>query len=174
MSEELFDIVNERDEVIGQAPRDEAHRRGLRHRAVHVMIFDRRGRVFLQKRSPRKDCHPDRWDSSAAGHLMVGETYDAAARREVAEELGVTLAPPPERQFKLAAGAATGQEFVWVYRAVHDGPFTLHPEEISAGNWFSPAEVSRWLARRPEDFAPTLPLIWARWFPADAPTDAAL
>jgi 16S rRNA (adenine1518-N6/adenine1519-N6)-dimethyltransferase len=72
MSEELFDVVNERDEVIGQAPRREVHRRGLRHRAVHVMIFDRRGRVFLQKRSARKDCHPYRWDSSAAGHLQVG------------------------------------------------------------------------------------------------------
>jgi len=173
MSEELFDVVNERDEVIGQAPRREVHRRGLRHRAVHVMIFDRRGRVFLQKRSARKDCHPNRWDSSASGHLRVGEDYDAAARREVTEELGVRLDRPPERLFRLDAGAATGQEFVWVYRAAHDGPFALCVEEISGGGWFAPAEVSRWLAERPEDFAPTVPVIWARLFPSGPATAAA-
>lgn len=162
MSEEIFDVVNERDEVIAQAPRSEVHRRGLRHRAVHVLIFNAAGAVFLQKRSPTKDCFPDRWDSSAAGHLAVGETYDAAAVREVEEELGIALPRPPERLFKVAACAATGQEFVWVYRATAEGPFRLHPEEISDGGWFSPEALNRWIAERPEDFAPSLPLIWER------------
>ncbi|MEJ0091140.1 MAG: hypothetical protein WDM80_15525 [Limisphaerales bacterium] len=54
MSEEIFDIVNERDEVIGQAPRKEVHARGLWHRAVHVLVFNARGEVFLQKRSMLK------------------------------------------------------------------------------------------------------------------------
>ena len=54
MSEEIFDIVNERDEVVGQAPRKEVHARGLWHRAVHVLVFNTRGEVFLQKRSIKK------------------------------------------------------------------------------------------------------------------------
>lgn len=160
MSEEIFDVVNERDEVTGSAPRSEVHRRGLRHRAVHVLVFNQRGEIFLQKRSLTKDCFPGTWDSSAAGHLDRGEEYDACAVRELREELGVAAAAPPRRLFKLAACAATGQEFCWVYRAESEGPFTLHPEEISEGGWFAPAAVTAWLARRPEDFAGAVPLIW--------------
>jgi predicted protein tyrosine phosphatase len=73
MSEEIFDVVNERDEVVGQAPRSEVHRRKLNHRAVHVLVFNSRGELFLQKRSLKKDCFPGAWDSSASGHLDTGE-----------------------------------------------------------------------------------------------------
>ena len=55
VSEEIFDVVNERDEVVGQAARREVHRRGLLHRAVHVLVFNSRGEVFLQKRSMKKN-----------------------------------------------------------------------------------------------------------------------
>jgi len=163
LHEETFDIVNERDEVVGRAPRGEVHARGLRHRAVHVLVFNARGEVFLQKRSLRKDRQPGVWDSSASGHVNSGEDYDACAVREVHEELGVTLAAPPVRLFKLNACAATDQEFVWVYRARHDGPFRLSPEEIERGDWFAPAAVTRWLAERPEEFATALRVIWPRW-----------
>lgn len=160
MSEEIFDVVNERDEVISRERRSEVHRLGLRHRAVHVLIYNQRGELFLQKRSMRKDCFPGTWDSSASGHLDVGETYDACALREVREELGFQLPAVPERLFKIDACARTGQEFVWIYRGRAEGPFTLHPEEIDTGGWFTPAEVSRWMAERPADFAPALVLIW--------------
>ena len=162
MSEEIFDVVNERDEVIDLRPRSEVHARGLRHRAIHVLVFNARGGVFLQKRSMLKDRQPGLWDSSASGHLDSGEDYDACAVREVREELGVTLIQPPERLFKLDASPATGQEFVWVYRVRHEGPFTLPPVEIERGGWFAPAEVTRWMVERPQDFASALLLIWKR------------
>lgn len=161
MTDEIFEIVNERDEVIGQAPRREVHRRGLRHRAVHVLVFNRAGKLFLQKRSMLKDCFPGTWDSSASGHLAVGETYDACALREVVEELGWRM-ESPRRLFKVDACPATGQEFVWVYRVEGEGPFTLQPEEISEGGWFSGGEIEAWLAERPADFAPAFRLIWER------------
>ena len=163
MSEEIFDLVNERDEVIGQAPRVDVHRRMLKHRAVHVLIFNSRNELFLQKRSMRKDCFPGAWDSSASGHLDQGEDYDACAIREVREELGVQLAVPPERVFKVAACPETGQEFVWVYRGRHEGPFVLHPEEIECGGWFDGGEITRWMTARPDEFASGLILIWRRW-----------
>ncbi len=162
MQDEWFEIVNDRDEVIGRRPRHEVHRLGLKHRAVHVLVFNRRGEVFLQKRSLAKDCFPGAWDSSASGHLAPGESYDEGARREVEEELGWRLDRPPERLFQIAACPETGQEFVWVYRVEAEGPFRLHPEEISEGGWFAPAQVTRWLAERPGDFAGALPLIWER------------
>jgi isopentenyl-diphosphate delta-isomerase type 1 len=162
MNEDMFDVVNERDEVIGQQRRSEVHRLGLKHRAVHVLIFNARGEVFLQKRSMRKDTFPGAWDSSAAGHLDTGEAYDVCAVREVREELGLTLAMPPERLFKLSACSRTGQEHVWVYRYRAEGPFQLHPEEIERGGWFAPSAVTRWMQEKPHEFADALRLIWAR------------
>src|SRR5580658_3200257 len=92
---EFFDVVDERDAVVGRASRREVHAHRLMHRAVHVLVFDDTGRVFLQKRSMKKDIAPGLWDSSCSGHVDSGESYDVAAVREFAEELGVALAGPP-------------------------------------------------------------------------------
>src|SRR5580765_8401907 len=116
MAEEIFDVVNEQDEVIGRRPRNEVHRLGLMHRAVHVLVFNARGEVFLQKRSMSKDRQPGLWDSSASGHVDTGEEYDACAVRELGEELGLHVRETPHRVFKLTASPETDQEHVWVYR----------------------------------------------------------
>jgi isopentenyldiphosphate isomerase len=163
MSEELFDVVNERDEVIDRQPRREVHRLGLRHRAVHVLVFNGRGELFLQKRSMAKDCFPGAWDSSASGHLDVGEDYDACAVREVREELGLELGGVPERLFRLEASAGTGWEFVWVYRCEAEGPFRLQPEEIECGEWCGMDRLEEWLRARPEEFASAFRLVWAEY-----------
>jgi len=160
MSEEFFEIVNERDEVVGEAPRLEVHRRGLRHRAVHVLVFNGEGQLFLQRRSLTKDCFPGVWDSSASGHLMPVETYDAAAVRELEEELGWKAEEPLQRLFKLEACEATGQEFVWVYRCRAEGPFRLHPQEIAEGGWFDIEGIGQWIVGEAEMFTASFPLIW--------------
>lgn len=160
MPEERFDVVDLQDQVIGQLPRQEVHRRGLRHRAVHVLLFNAHTKLFLQKRSRHKECAPGLWDSSAAGHLHAGESYDSGALRELKEELGIDLAQAPSRLFKLEACAATGWEFVWVYRGQTEGPFILDPNEIEAGDWFSAAHIDRWMADRSQDFSSTFQLIW--------------
>jgi isopentenyldiphosphate isomerase len=162
MTEEIFDVVNERDEIVGRAPRKEVHARGLLHRAVHVLVFNARGEVFLQKRSQLKDTARGKWDSSASGHLDCGEEYDACAIRELREEIGLCPAQPPERILRIEACLETGQEFVWVYRCASEGPFELNPEEIELGGWFTPAQVSAWLRERPEEFASAFRLIWER------------
>jgi isopentenyl-diphosphate delta-isomerase type 1 len=162
MSEEIFDVVNDRDEVIGRERRSEVHRTGLKHRAVHVLMFNSCGEVFLQQRSMSKDTHPGVWDSSASGHLDCGEEYDACAIREVREELGYELKCVPERVLKIDACDQTGQEFVWIYRCQSEGPFKLHPDEIMDGKWFSTAHVAKWMRDRPRDFAPALLLIWEK------------
>jgi len=162
MPEEIFDVVNDRDEVIGRQTRGEVHRLGLKHRAVHVLVFNRRGEVFLQKRSLKKDTFPGAWDSSTSGHLDQGEDYDTAAVRELREEIGLVVARAPERLFRIEACQDTGQEFVWVYRLESEGPFTLHPDEIETGGWFTPEAVTRWMGERPQDFARALLFIWSR------------
>jgi isopentenyl-diphosphate delta-isomerase type 1 len=163
MSEEVFDVVNERDEVIGRETRREVHRTGLRHRAVHVLVFNSRGEVFLQKRSMSKDSSPGLWDSSASGHLDCGEDYDACVIRELREEIGLEVNACPQRVFKVNACHETGQEFVWLYLCTNEGPFTLHPEEIERGDWFTPERVAAWVEERPQDFAPAFVLLWKKF-----------
>ncbi len=162
MSEEIFDVVNERDEVIGQQTRSEVHRLGLMHRAVHILVFNSAGQIFLQKRSMKKDRQPGAWDSSASGHVDSGEDYDTCAVRELREEIGLVLKECPPRLFKIAAGSRTDQEHVWVYRCKAEGPFTLHPDEIERGDWFSIPDLNRWIAERPNDFAPAFLYIWEK------------
>lgn len=152
-AEEMFPVVDAEDNVIDARPRSEVHARDLRHRAVHVMLFNRAGEIFLQKRSMWKDRSPAKWDSATAGHVDAGESYEQAARRELREEIGAevdTLTPV----CKLGCGPETGFEFLQIYRAEHEGPFRFAALEVEGGTWLPVAQVADWLARRPQDFAP--------------------
>jgi 8-oxo-dGTP pyrophosphatase MutT (NUDIX family) len=108
----------------------------------------------------RKDSSPGLWDSSCSGHVDSGEDYDAAAQRELGEEIGVHLPAPPARWFRIEACADTGWEFVWVYRLHHAGPFVLHPDEIECGDWFEARELARLLVAEPGIFAISFRLVW--------------
>ena len=161
-SDEWFDVVNERDEPIRRVTRREVHATGLWHRAVHILVSDAGGRIFLQKRSMLKDLSPGLWDSSCSGHVDAGEDYDTAAVRELGEEIGVQLATgvTPARWFRIDACGQTGWEFVWVYWLRHDGPLTLEPREIQYGEWVVQAEITARVEQRPEDFCPSFKLLW--------------
>jgi 16S rRNA (adenine1518-N6/adenine1519-N6)-dimethyltransferase len=155
---ERFPVVDQSDRVLGSASRAEVHGNNLRHRAVHILIFNDAGEVYLQKRSRRKDRHPLLWDSSAAGHVDASEEYDEAARRELKEELEIDIAL--EKVLKLPASERTGQEFIWLYRGQHTGALQFNRSEIEHGDFFPVALVSDWLAGRPEDFAPGFVECW--------------
>ncbi len=155
---EEFAVVDENDRVIGTAPRGEVHGNNLRHRAVHLLIFNRVGELLLQKRSPWKDRHPNVWDSSAAGHVGAGEEYDAAAKRELKEELGIVA--DLTRVAQLTASERTGQEFIWLYQGEHEGPFAPARAEIDLVHFFAPETVAEWVGRRPGDFAPGFLECW--------------
>ncbi len=134
------------------------HGNNLRHRAVHILIFNHRGELFLQKRSRWKDRHPLLWDSSAAGHVEAGEEYDKTAIRELEEELGVKA--ELTRVAKLPCQENTGWEFIWLYRGEHGGPFQLAKAEIEYGEFFPTDVVSGWVKARPDDFAPGFLECW--------------
>jgi len=155
---ERFPVVDENDRLLGDAPRGEVHGDNLRHRAVHLFIFNRQGELFLQKRSRWKDRHPLLWDSSAAGHVEAGEDYDETAARELEEELGVKA--ELTRLVKLPCREKTGWEFIWLYRGEHEGPFQLAKAEIEYGEFFPIDVVLRWVKARPHDFAPGFLECW--------------
>jgi 16S rRNA (adenine1518-N6/adenine1519-N6)-dimethyltransferase len=156
---ERFPVVDAQDRLMGDAPRAEVHGNNLRHRAVHILVFNHLGELFLQKRSRWKDRHPCLWDSSAAGHVDAGEEYDTAANRELQEELGVFA--ELRRVVKLPASEKTGQEFIWLYQTQHDGPFELARAEIDYGEFFPIDVILDWMTARPDDFAPGFVECWA-------------
>ncbi len=156
--EERFPVVDEMDRILRYAYRSKVHGDNLRHRAVHILIFNDVGEVYLQKRSRRKDRHPLLWDSSAAGHVCAGEGYDEAAQRELQEELGINV--PLEKVLTVSASIRTGQEFIWLYRGNFQGDPRPNRSEIEAGAFFTPAVVNGWIAARPGDFAPGFMECW--------------
>lgn len=151
---ELFDVVDEDNNVVCQRPRGEVHAKNLHHRAVHVFVFNPKGDLFLQKRSHLKDAFPGAWDSSAAGHLDVGETYVDCAVRELEEELGIrTTAEALTWHATIPSCANTGWEFVQLFSLQHKGRLHYPCSEVECGNWFPLEEIKAWGARRPQDFA---------------------
>lgn len=166
-ADEVFDVVDDANRVVGTARRADVHARGLRHRAVHVFVFNARGELFLQKRSHLKDAHPGVWDSSAAGHLDSGEDYESAAAREIREELG--LAAPLRRVGDIAAAADTGWEFVALFEGTSQEQPRWPAAEIETGRHFPMPVVAAWAERRPQDFAPGFIRCLRLWQAATTP-----
>ncbi|MDP1771071.1 MAG: NUDIX domain-containing protein [Methylobacter sp.] len=162
MNTELLSVVDENDRIIDTCARHIIHATGLRHRAVHILVFNGEGQLFLQKRSMKKDLNGGLWDTSAAGHVDAGEDYDISAVREIEEELGITESAL-EPLFKLSATAAIGMEFIQVYRCIHNGPFILAADEIDEGDWFSVAEISERITADDQLLTETFKTIWRQF-----------
>ena len=95
IKEEIFPIVDEAGIVIGSASRKDCHSGTfLLHPVVHLHVFDKRGRLFLQHRSLLKDIQPGKWDTSVGGHIDYGEEVLDALFREAREELGLQSIQP--------------------------------------------------------------------------------
>ncbi len=163
VAEEWLEVVDENDEVCGRMPRAEIHATGARHRAVHVFLLNRKGDLYLQKRSRFKDSHPGKWDSSASGHLDPGESYLDSAIRELGEELWLEAPGGLRRVARLGASEETDQEFIEVFEARGAGRPRVHTSEIHSGRFFGPTQVAEWVAERPEDFATGFRACFAAW-----------
>ena len=145
-ADEIFEIVDEAGRVIGTAPRHACHGNpALLHQSIHVFVFDRAGRLFLQRRSRHKDTQPGKWDTSVGGHMAPGETPEQSARRECGEELG--FAPAELRLvYRYIWRTDFESELVRAYVTEHEGPFHLDPDEIDEGRFFEPTEVTALIA----------------------------
>ncbi len=133
---EHVDVVDDDDRVVATVTRAEMRARRLQHRAVAVAVFGSDGRLLVHRRADTKDVWPGQWDLAAGGVVAAGEGYDDAARRELAEELGVDV--PLDRFEPLGSGRFRDDSVALLgrgYRVVHDGPFTFTDGEIAEVRW---------------------------------------
>jgi isopentenyldiphosphate isomerase len=132
--DEILDIVDEHDSVVGQAPRRRVYAERLRHRAAFVLVRDGAGRVFVHRRTARKLVFPSRYDMFVGGVLGTGETYDEAARREAAEELGVSTLPEPTPLFRFLYETPEHTWWSAVYEVRCDQPVRPQADEV---DWYA-------------------------------------
>ena len=163
MNTELLAVVDQYDQVVDTQPRHKIHASGLRHRAVHILVFNDQGKLFLQQRSMKKDLNKGLWDTSAAGHVDAGEDYTPSAVREAEEELGAQIENTLQPLFKLSPTPQLGMEFIQVYQCQHNGPFSINVDEIDEGDWLLVDEVSKRVKSNDPTLTETFKVIWRQY-----------
>jgi isopentenyl-diphosphate Delta-isomerase len=158
---EILEIVDSHDTVIGTGTRGEIHRMGFFHRAVHMFVFNPAGQVYIQRRARSKDRHPGKLDSSAAGHVDPGETYEETAIRELQEELGIRA--EVKEILRVPASEQTDNEHVVLFEVVSESEPVPNPEEIQWGAFMSREKVTKLMDQSPDDFVPAFILLWRKF-----------
>lgn len=144
-------IVDRDNRAVGVADRARMRVQGLIYRATYILVFNRAGQLFLQLRSTGKDMFPGYYDAVAGGVLQAGEEYDASARRELFEELGI-CGEPLDRLFDFFYEDESNRVWGRAYRCIAEGPFSLQREEIDEG-FFCPVDdvlAGRWQPLTPD------------------------
>lgn len=156
MKKEYFDIYDDAGNRIGTALRSECHGNpALLHRTAHVVVIHpETGDILLQKRKMTKDIQPGKWDTAVGGHVAAGESVEAAARRELKEELGID--GTPEIFFTSTIRNDVESENVTVFKLTSDGPFDFSADEIDEVQFFELALFRDECVRMREDFTPNL------------------
>jgi len=158
MEEEIFDIVDENNKVIGQETRSKAHSTGLFHRSVHILLFNSKGQIFIQKRVASKKIHPNKWDFSTAEHMKPGETYEQAAIRGAKEELGIDVKVTKIQDTHIGITKVGNhiydREFIQSFKAISDEKITIDPTEVAEGRFFDIPEINKMVEETPEMFTP--------------------
>ena len=149
-----IDVVDRLDQPVGTMPRAAALGSGRGFRTAHVFLLDGEGRLLLQQLAPGLARHSGRWGSSIAGYVRSGETYVAAARRRLGDELGVRDAELREL-VKLAIPEEGAHKFTTLFVANRTGAVTPDGSVISAVRWAESKSLERELAEEPARFTPT-------------------
>ena len=147
VTDERLDLVNERDEVVGQILRTDPALRWERVRVVNAFLRNSRGELWIPRRSPGKSLFPNALDVSVGGAVQSGETYEEAFRREAREELNLDTDALPWRE--LAAFSpfqTTLSSFMRVYELRSDTTPRFNPDDITGGEWLTPGQVLKRIA----------------------------
>jgi len=144
---ELLEIVDREGKVIGIAPRFQIHGNpSLMHRVIHILVFNKKGELLLQKRSMDKDVAPGKWDTSVGGHVDPGEELLAAAAREMKEELGIS-ACKPQLLYTYTHSNSYETELVYTYSCIYDGEVSFNRQEIDEVRLWEISEIKNHIGK---------------------------
>lgn len=160
---EIFDIVNNQDEVVGQASQKDVYENSLTHRIAHIMILNDRGEILLQKRGDTCSFLPGYWSTSVGGHVRSGETYEEGAKREGQEELGINMTDLiflGKERYWVRPGFL---KFVSTFVSRHPGPYINLPGKVSESTFFPKGKIQEMLLGG-EKFHPELVFVLEKYF----------
>lgn len=161
---EFLDVVNEQDEVVGRASRDDIYSKLLFHRIVHILVFNKAGDLAVQKRALSLSFAPGAWCSTAAGHVESGESYEHSAQRELLEEAGIkSVLEFIAKDFFAAPTPNRPNKFLGIYQGRHEGPLNPNPSEVELMSFMSLDAVNEKL-KQGEPFHPEFEFILRKHF----------
>lgn len=157
---EKVDIVDVKGQVIDKATRSQAYREGLLHPAVNIVVLNKNGQIFIQRRSPKKIL-PLYWDISASEHVKSGENHKSAAIRGLREELSIS-APVKllrgrhiqKNEYVTKGICIIEYELVELYGTVYEGKIKINPEEVSEGRFISINNLKKIIESNKIKFSP--------------------
>lgn len=157
-------LVDADDLAVGTAGKLDAHKRGLKHRAISVLVRNSAGELLLQQRHPAKYHSGRLWANACCSHPLPGESTADAAHRRLGEEMGIACALTPLFTFDYRAQVSDDlieNELVHVFGGTHDGAIAANPSEVSEWRWIGFDTLAADLRERPENYA-----IWFRKYVA--------
>ncbi|MBU0665762.1 MAG: NUDIX domain-containing protein [Nanoarchaeota archaeon] len=158
---EYFDVVNENDEVIGKASRDEVHQKKLIHRAVTIFVFNSKNQLFMIQRSRNKKLNPLKWQGSASGYVESGESYELSAKRELKEELNINA--EPKFEFDVKTFSDEQKEFFKLFSVKTNDPITVN-DEIEQSKFMSIDDIKVMIENNSSQFRDAFLMMFNRYF----------
>lgn len=166
---EWIDVVDEENNVIGQASRSQMRAENLRHRATYIVVHDGMGKILVQRRTDSKDYYPGFLDATAGGVVQSGENMLTSARREAQEELGISGVPFADHGIFYYEEPVCR---VWggLFSCVSHGPFALQETEVAEVSWLTPSEITA----RCDEFTPDSLKALSLWLKRNSLSDSGL
>lgn len=167
MEEEKVILVNENDEKIGLMPKQEAHVKGVLHRAFSVFIFNHKNELMLQQRALHKYHSPGLWANTCCSHQRDGETSVDAGKRRLFEEMGFTADLKETTTFIYKAPFDNGLtehelDHILVGNFNHDPE--INPDEVAAWKWMDLEEVKEDVKNNPEVYTAWFKIIFDKFY----------
>jgi isopentenyl-diphosphate Delta-isomerase len=155
-------LVDANDVAIGTAGKLDAHRRGLKHRAISALVRNSKREFLLQRRNPAKYHSGGLWTNACCSHPLPDEPAAVASRRRLAQEMGITcdLEPMFVYQYNTPVpGGLIENEVVHVFGGQHDGAINPDPAEVSEWKWIGFDALAADMRARPDAYT-----VWFRQY----------